>query len=101
MATFPPEDPLSSELKQWQIAPPRTPQFRTEVWRRIESAGRPSNWTKFARAHPTAVTAMLAAAVLAGAWGGRTEAHEQLAADRQAIAASYVHSLDARWMRHP
>lgn len=89
----------SPALSHWRVDPPRNPQFRAEVWARIDAAARPSTWAKFARAHPGLVTSALAAAILLGAWRGRTEAREQTAADRYAIAGDYVHALDARWMR--
>ena len=92
---------LSKTLAGWQVNPPRNPQFRAAVWARIEAAHQPSTWSKFARAHATLVGTLLFTAVAAGAWTGRVEAREQMKADRTAIAASYVHSLDARWMRHP
>jgi hypothetical protein len=83
------------------VAPRSNPGFRTQVWARIEAARRPSTWTSFARAHPAVVSALLVAAILAGAWTGRTEARDHMRADQEAIAATYVHALDARWMRHP
>jgi hypothetical protein len=101
MPSHPPDDPLSRALADWHVNPSRDPQFRSAVSRRVDAARRPSTWSKFARAHPAVVSALLLGAVLAGAWSGRTEARERIEADRTAIAANYVHSLDARWMRAP
>ena len=42
---------------------------------------------------------MIVAGAVAGAWSGRAEARNKLQSDRSAVAANYVHSLDARWMR--
>ncbi|HVU34377.1 MAG TPA: hypothetical protein VHE61_13150 [Opitutaceae bacterium] len=93
------DDPLSATLASWRVAPPRDPNFRTEVWHRLEAARRPASWTRFVRVHPAFVTGALAAAVLLGALSGRVEAQQRAAADRMTIAANYVHALDARWMR--
>ncbi len=95
------DDSLSRGLATWRIKPPRDPGFRSAVWTQIAAARRPSNWTKFARAHAPLVSALLFGAIIAGAWTGTSEAQQRTQADRRAIAASYVHSLDARWMRHP
>lgn len=94
-------DPLSSVMADWRVNPRPAGDFRTSVWNRIDGSRRPSNWPGFARAHPAAVSGLLAAALLLGAWSGRSEAREHTNADRAAIAANYVHALDARWMRHP
>jgi len=40
----------------------------------------------------------VALAITLGAWGGSGRARTQSAADRNALAAAYVHQLDARWM---
>ena len=94
-----PNDPLPGVLASWRLRPTVNPRFRADVWQRIEAAGRPSNWARFARAHPALVSSILAAAVVVGAVSGRTEARQKTEADRAAVAASYVHQLDARWMR--
>lgn len=94
-------DPLSHTLAEWRVRPARNPHFRAAVWARVEAAARPSTWTRFARTHPAAVSGILAAAVLLGALTGRTEARQHEQQERAAIAANYVHALDARWMRHP
>ncbi len=94
-------DPLSPTLREWRVAPHPNPNFRTNVWARIDAARRPSTWTKFARAHPAFVAAFVAAGVLFGAWSGQAKARERTDADRTTLAANYVHRLDARWMREP
>jgi len=100
MPTLPPNDPLPTQLAAWQVRPRLNSQFRAAVWARLEAARRPSTWARFARAHAPAVSALLVGAAVAGAWSGRTRAQQRTEADRSAIAATYVHSLDARWMRH-
>lgn len=96
-----PDDSLPRDLATWRVKPQRDPEFRAAVWSQIEAARHPSSWTKFARAHAPLVSVLLFGAILAGAWTGTSEARLRTQADRTAIAASYVHSLDARWMRHP
>ena len=93
--------PLRRALADWRVQPTRDPHFRAAVWRRLEAARRPSTWARFARSHPAAVGGLLMVAVVLGAFTGRTEARHRTDADRLAIAADYVHSLDARWLRNP
>ena len=96
-----PSEPLSRTLADWRLAPPRNPQFRTEVWARIEAARRAPSWAGYVRAHGTLVGCALTLAMILGAWSGRERAHERAAAARAALVADYVHGLDARWMRLP
>lgn len=95
------DDPLSRTLAEWRVRPPANPLFRAAVWSRIEAASRPSTWTKFARAHSALVGSVFAAALLFGAWTGRLQGRHEATAVRNAIAAEYVHALDARWLRNP
>jgi len=99
--TSDPQDPLSEQLYQWQLQPRTNPQFRTNVWAAIERGRKPATWPGFARAHRTMVAVLVAGGALVGAWGGRAQARDQVDADRSALAANYVHQMDARWMRSP
>lgn len=101
MSSRSPQDFLSRELGAWRLTPSRNPQFRTAVWAKIEAAARPSAWAQFARAHAALVSALLVGALALGALTGRVEAQHKSDRYNDLIAASYVHSLDARWMRHP
>ncbi len=102
MSPSPSKDPLSGLLAQWRITPTHNAHFRSNVWSRIEAGNRqPATWSAFARAHSGLVAAVVTASMLVGAWTGLNEAREHRDAERQAIAASYVHTLDARWMRNP
>lgn len=92
---------LSRTLADWRLTPPRAPSFRTDVWARIAAARRSPAWPTFARAHLAGLAGALAVAVAVGAWAGRVEARSRVAASRDAIARSYVTSLDARAMRLP
>ena len=95
------DDLLSRTLAEWRVSPPPDPLFRASVWARIESASRPSTWTKFARAHAALVSSLFAAALLLGGLTGRLQGRHEAAAVRNAIAAEYVHALDPRWLRNP
>lgn len=92
---------LSRTLAGWRVTPPRNPQFRAEVWSRIEAARRAPTWTGYVRSHGALVAGAFALAVMLGAWTGRARAQERATAARAALVADYVHGLDARWMRLP
>jgi hypothetical protein len=94
-------DPLSPALGTWRLAPRRNPQFRTDVWARIETARKGSSWATYARSHAALVAGVLAVAVVAGALTGREQARTRVALERDRLADSYVESMDARLMRMP
>lgn len=99
-----PADPdfdFSRTLADWRLTPPRDPGFRNGVWARIAGSRRAATWPAFARAHGAALAGAFVLAVVAGAWAGKAEARFRVAASRDAIARSYVQSLDARTMRLP
>jgi hypothetical protein len=87
-------DPLRRTLAAWRVQPPAEPNFRAEVWRRIEAG--PVPWASYARRHLPGVTAVLLVAVAAGAVGGQERARARAAADSARLAAAYVEGLDAR-----
>ncbi len=91
-------DPLQRTLARWPVQPPANPNFRAEVWRRIEAAeaAGPLPWASYARRHLPGVTAALVVAVAAGAVGGQERARARAAADSARLAAAYVEGLDAR-----
>ena len=96
------KDPsLSRVLADWRVEPERNPQFRAEVWARIEAAEAAPSWSDYARGHAAWVAGVFALAAVVGAFSGREEARARREVDRAAVAAAYVHSLDARWMRSP
>jgi hypothetical protein len=100
MPDSPPDHPGNLPLSAWRVIPSRDPAFRSAVRSRIDAAER-ADWLMFARAHRSLVGGILALALIIGAYTGRSEARGQRAHDEQVIATTYVHSLDARWMRHP
>ena len=101
MAHETPPDPLSSTLAHWHVQPPRDPQFRAQVWSRLEQLRRPSNWPEFARTHARALGGALAIALVIGAWAGREQARARVDEDRAMIASAYVQGMDARLMQLP
>ena len=96
-----PADPLSRTLADWRVVPSRNPQFRAGVWARIEAGKIPATWSRYARAHPTMIGGVLAAAVVVGAFTGREQAKSRTEAESEQMAAAYVYALDARTMTLP
>jgi hypothetical protein len=94
-----PDQSFEDLLHEWQVAPRRDPRFRAEVSRRIEAVATTGSWSSYVRAHGLAVAGAIMVAFALGAWGGREQAREQVAAERAEVVADYVHGLDARWMR--
>jgi hypothetical protein len=96
-----PSDSLTRLLRSWHHPTRRNPEFRAEVWRRLERTRQPLSWPGYVRTHAGTVAALLAVAVLLGALTGREQARARVAADRQELAAGYVKALDARSMVMP
>ena len=95
------ESTLHSALAGWRVTPRRNPNFRADVWARIERERRAPTWTGYVRAHGALIAAALVMAVVVGAWSGREQAKAREARAQAALVADYVHGLDARWMRLP
>jgi hypothetical protein len=95
MDSNPPRDPFSDALQRWRVQPPRDPDFRAAVWRRLDGAPAPT-WTGYLRGHLLgwSVTAMMA--LVAAGWGGHAMARARLDADRDAMVVSYLSALDPR-----
>ena len=96
-----PPDPLDPLLATWQVHPPRTPEFRRQVWARIQAVGTPATWPGYVRLHAGVIVGALAVAVMLGALGGRSQARARVAAESEQLASAYVQGLDARSMRMP
>lgn len=92
---------LSQILAQWRLTPRRNPQFRAEVWARLEARRHDVSWFAYARSRVPLVAGVLTLALVAGALTGRERVNVRLAADRAALADAYVQSHDARTMRIP
>ena len=95
------ENLLPRALADWRVTPRCNPNFRADVWARVERERRAPTWTGYLRAHGAVIAAALAVAVLVGAWSGRERAKAREAQAQAALVADYVHGLDARWMRSP
>jgi hypothetical protein len=94
-----PDESFEDLLREWRVEPRRDPGFRAAVRQRIEAVTVSANWTNYVRGHAMAVAGAIVLAVVLGAWGGREQAREHVAAERAALVADYVRALDARWMR--
>lgn len=92
---------LTQALADWQVAPGRKADFRMAVWARIERQRRDATWGSYLRAHTVPCVALLAVALVVGAWTGRGRARARVEAERAVIVISYVSGLDARTMRMP
>lgn len=95
-----PHDSLSRTLAEWRVRPPRSPEFRSNVWTRIAALRGGVSWGGFVRAHAPMVAAACAFAVVAGGWVGREQARSEVNEDRAYIVEAYVRALDARTMTH-
>ena len=47
-------DSLSRVLQDWRVVPARAPQFRAEVWARIEGTKKTESWPGYLRGHAAA-----------------------------------------------
>lgn len=105
MAPSDPQDSLSRTLQAWRGPAQPNPNFRAEVWQRIENApgGHSARlpWRAYARRHVRAVAGALAVAIAVGALIGREQARARVASDSNRMAVAYVQALDARSMRMP
>ena len=90
---------LARVLKSWNIAPVADPSFRAKVWRRIKSGEHGTSFAAYLRANALLVVFALVLAIALGAYGGWSEANKMADSNRTDLAASYVHGLDARWMK--
>lgn len=92
------DDPLSRVLRSWRVTPTSSPNFRTNVWQRIETARRAGgeSWSAYLRIHLAGW--MLAAVVITAGSGlvGFTAAKTKNENSRQKMVATYVASIDAR-----
>jgi len=94
-------DSLSTTLATWQVAIPRNPQFRREVWTRLGAGGGNVPWGVFARQNFAMISGALAIALAVGAFTGHERARSRVAAESAKLAAAYVQGLDARTMQMP
>jgi len=88
-------DSLSKILRQWRVTPPRDPEFRPAVWRRIARSSR-DTWAGYVRAHRLAWTVAAVVAIGGAGWSGHAAARAKSAADREAMVTAYLVALDPR-----
>lgn len=101
MKMNPEDENLARVLAEWRVAPARTADFRAAVWARVARARGDAAWGGYVRARAAACAALLAVALVVGAWTGRERARARVELERAELAASYVQALDARTMRMP
>lgn len=95
MNPSPPNDPLNSLLASWQIKPGTNPQFRTQVWSRLQKrAG--ASWPAYLRSHLGSLSLTAALIVMAAGWVGHVAGKAHLSAERDALIRSYLVDLDPR-----
>lgn len=73
----------------------RSPDFRANVWARIDAQRHPASWGQWLRGHALNVGLIAAACVLLAGIGGGWLAHEQSRSLRQEQLKRYVVSIDA------
>jgi hypothetical protein len=94
-------EPLSRVLSAWQVVPSRSPELRSRVFARLDTARAAPSWATYARAHVRLVAVAVVLASFAGAIGGRERARDRSAQESSRLANSYVQAMDARTMRMP
>ncbi|MBL9205047.1 MAG: hypothetical protein JNN01_08180 [Opitutaceae bacterium] len=95
MNPSPPNDPLSPLLATWRVTPTVDPQFRTQVWSRIQSRARES-WPAYVRSHLAPWSIAAALVMVSAGWVGHVAGKARLSARRDAMVVSYLVDLDPR-----
>jgi len=90
---------LARVLKSWSIAPASDPGFSEKVWRRIATGEGGDSFGTFFRVHRAVIVAAFILAIALGGWGGWAAADARTKSNQMDLAAIYVHSVDARWIR--
>ncbi|WP_221029705.1 hypothetical protein [Actomonas aquatica] len=95
MSDDPKPDPLSKLLATWREQPSARPEFRAEVWQRIErEAAADRSFAVWLRQHGLGLSAMAAATVLMAGAGGVLTAQRLNERERAARLDAYVSSID-------
>lgn len=93
-----PSDPnqrLSATLGSWRVIPPRDPNFRPAVVKRIQQRAR-ATWTEYVRAHGAVWSAAALVAISAAGWTGHAIAQARIQESREQMVVSYLGNLDPR-----
>ena len=91
----PPRNHLSDTLRNWQVTPPADPNFRHQVWQRL-NAQIPASWPAYLRGHAVAWMLVTVITVSAAALTGHATAQSKVRADREAMVVTYLVDLDPR-----
>jgi hypothetical protein len=95
MNPSPPNDPLPALLAAWRVTPNVDPQFRTQVWARIERQARQS-WPAYVRSHLAPWSFAAALVIVSAGWVGHIAGQARISAQREAMVVSYLVDLDPR-----
>jgi hypothetical protein len=90
---------LARVLKAWNVVPAADPIFREKIWRRVGSGDRGVPLGTYVRANRVLVVGAIVLAVILGAAVGWMESEARAREDQVDLAAAYVRSVDARWMK--
>jgi len=90
-----PRNQLSDTLRDWRVTPPADPNFRHQVWQRLNRQI-PASWPAYLRGHAVAWMLVTLLTVSAAALTGHATAQAKVRADRETMVVSYLVDLDPR-----
>ena len=89
------EEQIRQTLRAWSPAVTPNPNFRAEVWARIEAAKKqPATWMAWLRTHVVSVAGMTTAAVACAIFAGAAVANFQSEQRREELLDRYIVSID-------
>ena len=86
---------LAAVLRGWRVSPPPDPNFRHNVWQRL-NAQIPASWPAYLRGHAVAWMLVTVLTVSAAALTGQAAAKARVRADREQMTVTYLVDLDPR-----
>lgn len=91
----PTDDQLDHLLSQWEVTPRVNPNFRAEVWAKLETTTKePKTWGAWVRINVGTLAPLTLAVIIFSVIGGglaaRTQAHDQ----REIMIERYLTSID-------
>ena len=89
-------DRVSQMLKEWRIDVPPSPDFRPGVWSRIGEEKQKIALSRAVRSRLGTIGAACLVTLAVSGWTGHAYARAKVQSDREALATSYLSSLDAR-----
>jgi hypothetical protein len=104
----PENDPLKQLLGQWKMAEPLPPRFQEQVWRRIEKREMPeagawelgTQWLEALFARRAVALAYIAVLLATGLTAGYASASAHQRAEKSALSAKYLQSVDPYYGAH-